>query len=497
MTAEAAPRTPPATTRRVGRRPAGLPVGGAAMLGRPRLLRSAGFRFAVLFAALFATAFVALVAVLWWATAGALVRQTDAAIRADAIALAERWREAGRTGLIEAIEERLSVDVANESIYLLIERESGRRLAGNLDRVPVPQPSDAVWWRTRVLHDGVQAESRLHAVELDGLRLLIGRDETERQQLQLLLTEGVVWASSAVIVFAISGAWLLRFVLQFRMRPVFATIARIASGDMASRVAVSGRDDEFDQLAITMNRMLDRIATLMEGVRGVSDSIAHDLRTPIARARAKLEEALAEAREATPEEAERLRGAIEQGIADLDNISRIFRALLRIAEAEAGARRAAFAPLDLAAVLSDAAEIYEATAEAHGQHLTTDLPERLEMVGDRDLLLQAVANLLDNATKFSGEGGTVALSACVAPEEEGVVEITVVDTGPGLAPEDRAHAGERFFRADKARGTPGSGLGLSLVQAVATLHGGELRLADARPGHARPGLCATLRLPLR
>jgi len=488
------PFAPP--PRRAGRRPTGLPVGGTAMLGRPRLLRSAGFRFAVLFAALFATAFVALVAVLWWATAGALVRQTDAAIRADAIALAERWREGGRAGLIEAIEERLAVDVSNESIYLLVERDSGRRLAGNLDRAPVASPPDAIWWRTRVLHDGVQAESRLHAVELGGLRLLIGRDETERQQLQLLLTEGVIWASSAVIVFAISGAWLLRLVLQFRMRPAFATIARIASGDMASRVAASGRGDEFDQLAITMNRMLDRIATLMEGVRGVSDAIAHDLRTPIARARAKLEEALAEPAAATEEEAERLRGAIEQGIADLDNISRIFRALLRIAEAEAGARRAAFAPFDLSAVLADAAEIYEATAEAHGQQLTTDLPGRLEMVGDRDLLLQAVANLLDNAIKFSAGGGTVALAARHAAED-GVVEIAVSDEGPGLSPEDRAHAGERFFRADKARGTPGSGLGLSLVQAVAMLHGGELRLEDAWPKRARPGLRATLRLPLR
>lgn len=477
-TGAAPPMTPPP---RPG--PPALP------LMQPRLLRSAGFRFAVLFAALFATAFVALVAMLWWATAGALVRQADAAIRADAIALAERYRDAGRAGLIEAIEERLAVDVQNESIYLLIETDTGRRLAGNLDRRPLPEPGDTSWWRTRVLHDGVQAEARLHIVNLPGLQLLIGRDETERQQLQRLLTEGVIWASSAVIVFAIAGAWLLRMVLQYRMRPAFSTISAIAGGDLTSRVALSGRGDEFDQLAQTMNRMLDRIGTLMEGVRGVSDAIAHDLRTPIARARAKLEESLDNA---AGEDS--LRAAVEQGIADLDNISRIFQALLRIAEAEAGARRAAFARFDLSPVLGDAGEIYEAMAEARGQRLATDLPPRLELVGDRDLLLQAVANLLDNAIKFAPQDGEVTLSARI---EHGALEIAVTDDGPGLTPEDRDHAGERFFRADKARGTPGSGLGLSLVQAVAHLHGGNLRLEDARPGRDRPGLRAVLRLPLQ
>ncbi|MBX6747179.1 MAG: HAMP domain-containing histidine kinase, partial [Acetobacteraceae bacterium] len=348
------------------------------------------------------------------------------------------------------------------------------------------------WFRTRVLHDGVATEARLHRVDLPGLRLLIGRDETERQQLRRLITEGVVWASGAVIIFALVGAWLLRQALQRRMRPAFDTTLAIAGGDLSSRVALSGRGDEFDRLAATMNTMLDRIGTLMEGVRGVSDAIAHDLRTPIARARAKLEDALADAGEPVTAEGAALRAAVEQGIADLDGISRIFQALLRIAEAEAGARRAAFAPLDLVPVLADAAEIYEATAEARGQHLVTDLPQELDIVGDRDLLLQAVANLLDNAIKFTPPGGTVRLSARAAP---GMAEVAVTDNGPGLSPEDRAHAGERFFRADKARATPGSGLGLSLVQAVAHLHSGELVLEDAMPGQACPGLRAVLRLP--
>jgi signal transduction histidine kinase len=226
----------------------------------------------------------------------------------------------------------------------------------------------------------------------------------------------------------------------------------------------------------------------MEGVRGVSDSLAHDLRTPLARARGRLEEALASA----GEDPTALRGAVERGIADLDQIIRMFHALLRIAEAEAGARRAAFRPLDLAEVAADAAEFYGAAAEARGQDIALSLLGSLPLTGDRDLLLQAIANLLDNAVKFAPAGSTIALSAAASP---GMAELCVADSGPGLHAEDRARAGERFFRADSARSTPGSGLGLSLVRAVAHLHGGELLLEDAAPGRTPPGLIVRLRLP--
>jgi signal transduction histidine kinase len=461
----------------------------------PRLLASAGLRFAALFAAMFSVAAMAMVAVLWWATAIALDRQTDAAIRADAIALTERWREAGATGLAEAIEDRMAVDVENEAIYMLREVQAAgppRRLAGNLDRWPEMTPSDGAWFRTRVTHDGITSQVRLHRLDLPGLQLLIGRDEDQRVELRRLLTEGVFWASGALVLFALAGAWLLRRALQRRLGPIFETSIAIAGGDLIPRVPLSGRDDEFDRLAQTLNAMLDRIGTLMDGVRGVSDAIAHDLRTPIARARAKLEDALASAPSAHTAEGTALRGAVEQGIADLDNITRIFQALLRIAEAEAGARRAAFAPFDLVPVLADAAEFYAAAAEARGQTLETDLPDQLRLLGDRDLLLQAVANLLDNAIKFTPQGGTIRLAA---RQDEAGITITVADNGPGMRAEDRSHAGERFFRADKARATPGSGLGLSLVQAVAHLHGGELRLMDVTPGGDSPGLAAVLHLP--
>jgi len=455
--------------------------------GAPRLLQSAGFRFALLFGGIFATAAGFLIAVLWWATAGALDRQTIAAIRADTVSLAERYRDGGAPSLIEAIEERLALDVEAETIYLLADR-TGRKLAGNLAAFPRELAQDGDWARTAIQHDGAVAEARIHRRDLPGLQLIVGRDESERVQLRLLLTEGVVWSLGAVILFGTAGAALIRRALQQRMRPAVETALAIAGGELGHRVPLAGRGDEFDRLASTMNAMLDRIATLMAGVRSVSDSIAHDLRTPIARARNKLEEAVA-----TAQGEAQLRAALDEGIHDLDGITRIFQALLRIAEAEAGARRAAFAPLDLPEVLRDAAEFYEAMADARGQRLETDWPPHIALVGDRDLLLQAIANLLDNAIKFTPTGGEVRLSATAA---EGRCTVAVADSGPGLPPQDRARALERFYRADQSRHMPGSGLGLALVGAVAQLHGGEVVLADARPGADPPGLRVELRIPL-
>ena len=425
--------------------------------------------------------------VLWWNTAGALDRQVDAAIRADATALAERRRAGDIPALIAAIDDRLALDVQNEALYILVVPD-GRKLAGNLDAWPPDADGEQPWLRIPLLRDGAMTEARLLRVDLgNGQRMLVGRDVAEKLRLRGLLSEGIAWAATASAAFAVLGGWLLRRALERRLSPVYRTAAAIGAGDLAPRVPLSDRDDEFDKLGKTMNAMLDRIAQLMEGVRGVSDAIAHDLRTPITRARAKLEDALVAAHD---EDA--LRAAVEQGIADLDGIVRIFQAVLRIAEVEAGGRRAAFAATDLVPMLTDMAELYGAAAEARDQRLKVKLPRKLPLVGDRDLLGQAVANLLDNALKFTPDGGTVTLSARTEP---GLVEIAVADDGPGMPDTDRQRAGERFFRADAARTTPGSGLGLSLVRAVAALHGGVLALGETHPGATLPGLKVTLRLP--
>ena len=212
----------------------------------------------------------------------------------------------------------------------------------------------------------------------------------------------------------------------------------------------------------------------MDGVRQVSNSIAHDLRTPIARARARLEDAAAHA----TGEAE-LRAAVERAVGDLDAVTAVFQALMRIAEIEAGSRRSAFAEVDFGPLLADLAELYGDLAEERGLTLTLRVPDTLPAYGDRDMIQQALANLLDNAIKFSPEGGTISLSAELLDKR---VRITVADQGPGIPEADRSRATERFFRGEQARNTPGSGLGLALVQAVATLHDGALVLEDASPG---------------
>ena len=457
----------------------------------PRLVDSAGFRFAVFFAVMFLLGGVAFAGIVWWNTAGGLDRQTDAAIRADVAALVQRFRQAGREGVEEAIAFRLLRDGDAQDLYRLTD-SGGRQIAGNLDATPdeldgpAPEGEPLRWLRAPLVREGALTEARLYRADLpNGDRLIVGRDVEERLRLRELLGRGLGWAASASCLIALVGALLLRRALQARLRPAAETVTAIAQGDLTQRVPLSGREDEFDRLGRALNAMLDRIGTLMAGIRGVSDAIAHDLRTPVARARGRLEEAL-------DGNAETMRRAIETGLADLDGMTRIFHAVLRITEAEAGARRAAFATLDLTPLLADAVELYEAIAEARGATLTADLPEALPMTGDRDLLLQAVANLLDNAVKFSPAGSTIRLLAAVA---EGSLRITVADEGPGLSPADRARAGERFFRADSARATPGYGLGLSLVRAVAGLHGGELALADTHPGARPPGLSATLVLP--
>jgi len=455
----------------------------------PPLARSAALRLALLFAALFAAAVAAFAAVMWWGTAGALDRQTDAAIRADAASLGARAAEHGALSLVPAIDERMDLDFENLNVYLL-RAADGRILAGNLPAWPEAMPREAGLHSIPLRRDGGdwRTEARVAYLALaDGAELLVGRDIAEKLRLRGVLAEGLGFSAAVALTIAVLGAALLRRAVEARLAPAASTAEAIAGGDLTRRVPLSGRGDEFDQLGAIMNTMLDRIGTLMEGVRGVSDSLAHDLRTPLARARARLEEALASA----GDDPAALRGAVERGIADLDSIIRIFHALLRIAEAEAGARRAAFRPLDLAEVAADAAEFYGAAAEAKGQRILLSLPGTLPLTGDRDLLLQAIANLLDNAVKFAPEGGSISLSA---EASGGVVELRVADGGPGLAAADRARAGERFFRADSARSTPGSGLGLSLVRAVAHLHGGELLLDDALPGGNPPGLLARLRL---
>jgi signal transduction histidine kinase len=451
-----------------------------------RLVRSIGFRIAALHAVLLIAAAAALGGFFWWNTAGYLNRQVDQSLRNDVALMSARFDEGGIDALARTIEQRLAEDADDEQVYLLIGPD-GRRIAGNLDSWPARAPTDAQWLEVPILHEGTPSVGRVYVMDLGGSHsLLIGRDVASRLRLRDLVGDAVMYGSALAVLLAGLGGVVVQRVLQRRIDQVAITAAAIGQGDLSHRVPLSGTDDEFDALARTFNSMLDRIGALMDGVRQVSNAIAHDLRTPIARTRARLEESLRGATDAAG-----LRTAMERGIGELDGIIAVFQAILRIAEIEAGARRSAFAAFDLSAVLEDAAELYGAVAEEKGVRLEAAPAPGLAMVGDRDLVLQAVANLLDNAIKFTPPGGEVALHAA---RREDAVEIVVRDTGPGIPEAERPLVTERFYRSEASRGTPGSGLGLTLVEAVAHLHGGTLRFESAAPD--RPGLGAVLRLAL-
>ncbi|MCB8874857.1 sensor histidine kinase [Acidisoma silvae] len=445
----------------------------ARLRGSP-LLRSAGLRFAALYAIIFGLSAVALAIFLWWATAGLLNRQVEAAINADAQGLGERYQEGGVPALILTIQDRLSQNVDENAIYLLADNDL-HPIAGNLAIWPKEVSGSDSWFELTVQRGDRQALARLRRYDLPGgFHLLIGRDVGSRAKLRSLLTAGLLWAVLVMVVLGSAGAIAIQSLFRRSLADVSATANAISRGDLSNRVRISGRGDEFDRLAETINDMLDRIARLMDGVRQVSNAIAHDLRTPITRARARLEDAALHARDAGD-----LHAAVERATSDLDGIVSVFQGLLRIAEIEAGARRSAFASLDLYALLADMHELYGAAAEEQGQQIDLLAQPPLPMFGDRDLLQQAVANLLENALKFSPPGKPILLGAGRLGDR---IEIVVADSGPGIPPEDRMRVTERFYRGESARSTPGSGLGLSLVQAVVQLHNGTLRLEDNHPG---------------
>jgi signal transduction histidine kinase len=446
------------------------------------LFRSAGFRFGVVYALLLAVSATTLALFLWWATAGLLDRQTEAAIDADAQSLSERWSDGGLPALVVTIEDRLAQNIDDDTIYLLTDRNM-KRIAGNLANWPPIVTETGLGYELPVTRAGMKSLATVQRYELPGgFHLLIGRDVQVRAQLRKMLTDALLWAAVVVILMATAGALVIRSLFRRTLANISATSIAIAGGDFAQRVRLTGRGDEFDQIAEVINDMLDRIGRLMDGVRQVSNAIAHDLRTPITRARTRLEDAALHA-----ETADDLRAAIERATMDLDGIVGVFQALLRIAEIEAGSRRSSFARLDLAPLLTEVADLYEAVAEERGITLHLKTPDAVPAFGDKAMLQQAIANLVDNAVKFSPDDGTVRLTASISA----TVLITVEDNGPGIPLADREKATDRFYRGESARNTPGSGLGLSLVLAVAHLHGGTFHLGDNRPG-----LCATLSLPL-
>lgn len=440
-----------------------------------RLLRTSTFRLALVYLALFAFSVVALLGFVYWTTAGFVAGQTDETIRAEVIGLAEHYREAGLIGLVEAVRER-SRD-QRQSLYLLT--DPGRRpLAGNLDGWP-PAPTDAEGWIDFLAYRaGAREKPRhahaLHLVLPGGFQLLVGRDIEARHELEDRLSESLIWVVGLTLGLGLVGGVVMSRNMMRRIEAINRTSRDIMAGDLGRRIALKGSDDELDRLAESLNAMLNEIERLMAGMRQVTDNIAHDLRSPLTRLRNRLEVTLMEA----PSE-EGYRRAIEATITEAETLLATFSALLGIAEAESGGPRERFETLDLGPLLGDVAELYRPAAEDKGLTLGCRADEGLTVAGDRHLLSQALANLVDNAVKYTPAGGAVTLTA---KRHDGAAEIVVADSGPGIPAADRVRVFDRFVRLEASRNSPGSGLGLSLVAAVARLHGADVRLEDGAPG---------------
>src|ERR1700712_1293631 len=399
--------------------------GGRRRNGRPRMIdcglfRSAGFRFGIVYALLLAISATTLALFLWWATAGLLDRQTEAAINADAQGLSERWADGGLPALVVTIEDRLAQNIDDDAVYLLADSKM-QRLAGNLATWPPMVTEAGPWYGLPIVRAGMKSLANVQRYDLPGgFHLLIGRDVQVRAQLRKMLTDALLGAVAVVILMATVGGLVVRNLFRRTLSNISATATSIAGGDFAQRVRLTGRGDEFDQVAEVINVMLDRIGRLMDGVRQVSNAIAHDLRTPITRARTRLEDAVLHAE--TPQD---LRAAIERATLDLDGIVGVFQALLRIAEIEAGSRRSSFARVDLVPLLSEAADLYGPVAEERGIALRLEMPDSVPAYGDKAMIQQAIANLVDNAVKFSPDGGTVRLTASISAR----VLVAVSDQG--------------------------------------------------------------------
>ena len=442
-----------------------------------RLLRSSTFRLAVLYMALFGASVAVLLTFIYWSTAGYMALQTDDTIEAEVTGLAERYGVSGLDGLVRSIDERISRKPNGDAVYLLTDDQLAP-LIGNLDRWPRVGKDGDGWLNfnlEQITGDGDEVTHRARARPFTlrgGYRLLVGRDMHALDATRSLIVRAIAWGLAITVIMALAGGIMLSRRTMRRLEAINETSRRIMSGDLSRRIPTRSTNDDFDQLADNLNGMLDTIEQLMEDVRRVTDNVAHDLRTPLTRLRNRLE-ALKRSSEHNGDHA-----PIEAALADADGLLTTFNALLRIASIESGRRRAAFEDISLDEVMRDVTELYEPLAEAKNQKLDVEFSDNVQVRGDRDLLFQAFANLLDNAIKYTPPGGDIRVSL-----DDGLAgpRIRIVDSGPGIPEQSREQVFKRFYRLEDSRHTPGNGLGLSLVEAVARLHKANIKLGG-EPG---------------
>ena len=451
-----------------------------------KLLQTTAFRLIALYLAIFALSVGAILAYVYFNTALLLDRQGEEGVRTELQSLAGEYRSGGVDSLTDAV-RRLS-EQNTDAIYLLT-NFLGRKLAGNLDGLPERAVKGEGWidftYAVETLDGLERHQARAYHVQLpNGSVLLVGRDVEAKRQFTDLIRRTLYLALAITVVLGFLGGVLLSRNFLRRVETITATSGSIMAGDLSQRVPVSGSGDELDRLSVSLNQMLDQIERLMIGMKEISTNVAHDLRTPLARLRSRLE-AAARDTEKNP------RQEIKKAIADADSLLSTFNALLSIARTEAGQVREGMVPVNLQDVVNEIGELFAPIAEEKGGSLMVETNEPAVVNADRELLAQAISNLVDNALKYGvadGRKGPDILLRLSATAQKAT--ITVADRGPGVDAADRQRIVERFVRLDQSRSKPGSGLGLSLVQGIAHLHRGELAIEDNDPG-----LRAELNLP--
>jgi signal transduction histidine kinase len=458
-----------------------------------RFLRTTAFRLALLYAGVFSLSVILLFGFIYWTTSVLVDLQRQQAIIADINDLRDEFSALGLPGLLDSIADRSRPDRVGNGVYLLVDPHF-QRVVGNLSAWPRSPSARGRWLsfpvEARPFGESQGEESSAEALEIPlpgGYHLLVGQNMGPQRRMQRAIIEALVWSLAAMVCLGLAGGLLLSRNMIRRIELINRSAERIMRGEVKHRIPVSQANDEFDRLSENLNRMLEEIERLVGGIRAVTDNIAHDLRSPLTRLKNRLEMALAE----TGDPGER-RAAIERAIQETDQLLTTFAALLSIADAESGARRGDMMPVDLGGVASDVVELYQPLAEERG--LTLELAGRnsVSVQGNRQLLLQAVANLIDNAVKYSDGANRIQVEV---GSDTASPWISIADHGPGIPPSERSHVLERFVRLDTSRTTPGSGLGLSLVAAIARQHGATLGLTDTSPDESPPGLTATLRFP--
>jgi signal transduction histidine kinase len=448
-----------------------------------KLLHTSTFRLAALYLFVFAISVGALLAYIYYNTAGLLERQTDETIQAEVQALADQYFQRGLGGVLQTVRNRSASETG--AVYLLIS-EDGERIAGNLDAMPatagkLQKAAGENWIEFPFVVKGqngneVHQARAYHAELAAGYNLIVGRDVQELRQFRGIIQRTLVWSLLIALILGLGGGLLMSRNFLHRIDAITGASRSIMAGDLSGRMPVSGTGDELDRLAVSLNEMLSQIERLMAGMREVSSNVAHDLRTPLTRMKARVESAL---RSGTPLEQ---KAALEKTIEESDRLLQTFNSLLSIARAEAGQSAESLQLTDARPIIEDVAELYEPMAEEQGGSLKTEVTDKLPVRADRQLLAQAINNLVDNALKYgavNGQGPDIVVSGA---REDGKIVITVADRGQGIAEKDRPRVVERFVRLEESRTKPGSGLGLSLVQGVMKLHGGEFVLEDNAPG---------------